>query len=203
MKLYTLPGVCSTACHIVLQWSGLPFQIKLMTLETMRAPEYLAMNPAGKVPVLTDDDFVLTQNIAIVHYVADHAPQAMLLGNGSPRQRALALRWLAFFISDLQPAFDPLFAPSVFLPDASLHDSLRQTACARLRKLFALVDAQLEGKEWLTGYRSAADAYLYLTACWTDRFRIDLTGFTHLAAFKQRMAADPGVRAAFAAEGLL
>ena len=203
MKLYTVPGACSTAAHIVLHWSGLPFQTKLMTLETLHAPAFLAMNPAGKVPVLTEDDFALTQNIAIVHYVADNAPQAMLLGNGSPRQRALALRWLAFVNTDLQPAFDALFAPFVFLPDSSLHESLKQAACVRLRKLFALADAQLEGKEWLAGFRSAADAYLYLMVCWTDRFRIDLTGLTHLSAFKQRMATDPGVRAAFAAEGLL
>jgi glutathione S-transferase len=202
MKLHTVPGACSTAGHIVLHWSGQPFEVNLLTPDALRTPDFLAMNPAGKVPVLVEDDFVLTQNVAIVNYVADHAPQAMLLGNGSLRQRAVALRWLAFVNADLQPAFEPLLAPSVFLSDVSLHDALKQAAHARLRKLFARADAQLEDKQWLAGFRSAADAYLYLMLRWAERFRIDLAGLTYLAAFQQRMAADPGVQAVFAAEGL-
>ncbi|WP_251278308.1 glutathione S-transferase family protein, partial [Enterobacter hormaechei] len=82
-------------------------------------PEFLKINPAGAVPALVDGDFVLLQNAAIMGYIADTYPQAGLGGDGSPRQRAEATRWLAFVNSDVHPAFSPLFAPGKFIADES------------------------------------------------------------------------------------
>ena len=92
MKLYTKPGACSTADHIALQWTGQPFEVKVMTAAEMKTPEYLAINPTGAVPAIVDGDFVLTQNAAIMGYIADSFPQAGLGGDGSARQRAEAAR---------------------------------------------------------------------------------------------------------------
>ena len=203
MKLYTKPGACSTADHIALQWTGQPFEFQVLTAPEMKAPAYLAINPAGSVPVLVDGDFVLTQNAAIMGYIADAFPQARLAGDGSARQRAEAMRWLAYVNSDLHPAFKPLFSPGVFIADESQHETLRQTARERLRKLYAAADAQLATHDWLAGFRSVADPYFYVTLRWAAGTGVDLSGYTHIAAFKQRMEADPGVQAALKAEGLL
>ena len=70
--------------------------------------EYLAVNPTGQVPALRDGDLILTQNAAILGYIADTWPEAKLMGDGSARQRAEANRWLAFVNSDLHPAFKPM-----------------------------------------------------------------------------------------------
>ena len=105
MKLYTKPGACSTADHIALQWTGGPFEVEILSREAMKAPEYLAINPTGTVPAIVDGDFVLTQNAAIMGYIADTFPAAGLGGDGSARQRAEAARWLSFVNSDLHPAF--------------------------------------------------------------------------------------------------
>ena len=88
MKLYSKPGACSTAVHIVLQWAGGPFEVEILDGAAMKAPAFLAINPAGAVPALVDGDFVLTQNAAIMGYIADTHPQAGLAGDGSPRPRA-------------------------------------------------------------------------------------------------------------------
>ncbi|WP_313271206.1 glutathione S-transferase N-terminal domain-containing protein, partial [Stenotrophomonas sp.] len=74
MKLYSKPGACSLADHIALIWSGLPFEVQIVDYATMKSPEYMKMNPAGAVPVLEDEGWVLTQNAAILHYICDKAP---------------------------------------------------------------------------------------------------------------------------------
>ena len=124
MKLYSKPGACSTADHIALQWAGIPFELEILTAQGSKSPEFLKLNPAGAVPVVVDGDFVLTQNAAIMGYIADSAPQAGLLGDGSARQRAEATRWLAFCNSDLHPSFLPLFAPGLFMEGAENYDTV-------------------------------------------------------------------------------
>ncbi len=202
MKLYTKPGACSTADDIALQWTGAPFELQVLTAAEMKSPEYLAINPTGAVPALVDGDFVLTQNAAIMGYIADTHPQAGLAGDGSPRQRAQANRWLAFVNSDLHPAFHPLFGPARFAAGAEAQAALREPALKRLRGLYETAEKQLEGRDWLAGFRSYADAYFYVTLRWAGALGVDLSGMPNIAAFKGRMEADAGVQAALKAEGL-
>lgn len=202
MKLYTKPGACSTADHIALQWTGGRFDVEVLDAKGLKSPAFLAINPAGAVPVLVDGDFVLTQNAAIMGYIADRFPAAGLVGDGSARQRAEATRWLAFLNSDLHPAFSPLFAPGKFLADEAGHGGLRDAARTRLHGLFGTADRALADREWLAGFRSVADPYLYVTLRWARALRVDLDGYDALAAFKARMEQDAGVRAALEAEGL-
>lgn len=202
MKLYSKPGACSTADHIALQWTGQPFEVEVMTPEALKSPAYLQVNPSGAVPAVVDGEFKLTQNAAIMGYIADSYPAAGLCGDGSPQQRAEATRWLAFTNSDLHQAFVPLFNPGAFHADASQHEAIKQAARKRVRGLFERADQQLEGKQWLAGFRSFADPYFYITLRWADAMAIDLGDLGNLAAFKQRMASDAGVQAALKAEGL-
>ena len=103
MKLYSKPGACSLVDHIVLYWSGLPFEVELVDLAQMKSPEFLALNPAGAVPLLCEGDWALTQNPAILHYIADQVPEKALDGGSDLRslyQRADAhlaggQQWLA------------------------------------------------------------------------------------------------------------
>jgi glutathione S-transferase len=202
MKLYTMPGACSTSCHITLQWSGAAFALQVLARDELKSDAYLAINPAGAVPTLVDGDFVLTQNAAIVGYIADLNPDAGLAGDGSARKRAEANRWLAFCNADVHPAFHPLFGPGRFIADESRFDELKDAARRRLRGLFERADAQLAGREWIAGFRSYADPYLYITLRWAMKTGVDLAGLAHLEAFVQRMEADSGVQAALRAEGL-
>lgn len=202
MKLYSSPGACSTADHIVLQWTGGDFDVEVVPRERRQSPEYLAINPAGAVPALRDGDYILTQNAAILGYIADTWPDAGLAGDGSARQRAEANRWLAFVNSDLHPAFKPIFGPARYSSEEAHHDAIKSQARKNVRALFERADAQLDGRQWLAGFRSYADPYLYITLRWAANTAIDLDGLDNLAAFKQRMEDDAGVQAALRAEGL-
>ncbi|MDL5367666.1 glutathione binding-like protein [Xanthomonas sp. NCPPB 2654] len=201
MKLYSKPGACSLADHIALRWAGLPFELQLLDAASMKAPAYLALNPAGAVPTLQVDDWALTQNSAILNYIADLAPAAQLAGDGSARGRAEVQRWLAFLNADLHPAFHPLFGSTRYLEDAAVIAHTQDHARERLRTLYACVDAHLATQAWLGGaQRSIADAYLFVTLRWARALKIEFG--THLQRFFERMMADPQVQAALHAEGL-
>ena len=202
MKLYTKPGACSLADHIVLRWSGLPFELEVMDAAGMKTPEYLRLNPAGSVPVLTVDDLVLTQNAAILGYIADIAPASGLGGDGSARGRAEIARWIAFINADVHPAFKPIFGSTAYLGDEKLIALSQDDARAKLRPLYERIDARLREHAWLAGERSGADAYLFVTLRWARKVGVDLSGLDALAAFFDRMSADPDVQAALKAEGL-
>lgn len=202
MKLYYSPGACSLADHIVLEWIGKPYEAVRVSGDDRKSPAFLAINPAGAVPVLEDDGWVLTQNSAILNYLAELNPDAGLLGDGSPRGRAEVTKWLAVVNSDIHPAFKPLFGAIAWIGDDALVARGKDVARASLRVLFARVDAQLAGRDWIAGTRSIADPYLYVVLRWAKAMGVDLSGLGNLERFFNAMQADAGVRRALAQEGL-
>ena len=202
MKLYYSPGACSLSDHIVLEWIGEPYETVRLSREDRQTPEYLAINPAGAVPALALDGWVLTQNTAILNYLADTHPEAGLVGDGSARSRAEVNRWLGIANSDIHPAFHPLFGASDYLEDPVVIDKTKQAAASKLRGLFARVDRQLEGRDWITGHRSIADAYLFVVTRWARAMDINLSGFENLARFFHKMLGDAGVQRALVQEGI-
>ena len=202
MKLYYSPGACSLSDHIVLEWIGQPYEAVRVSREERKSPAYLAINPAGAVPAFEQDGWVLTQNAAILNYLADSFPEARLTGDGTPRSRAEVNRWLAMANADIHPAFHPLFGAPSYLEDPALIERSRQAARTKLRTLFERVDKQLAGRDWIAGTRSIADPYLFVVTRWAMAMEVDLSGFDHLQRFFERMSADPGVQRALQQEGL-
>lgn len=203
MKLYYMPGACPLAAHIVLEWIGAPFEIVEVKRDKLKSPEYLKINPGGMVPALVDGDLILTENVAILHYLADLHPDKHLAGDGTPRGRAEVNRWLGLLNSDMHQAFKPLFSPGSFVSDKSQHAELAANASKKLRSLFELVNAPLSSRQWLSGTtRSIADPYLFVLVRWAKAKAIDLGGLDGLEAFFARMHADPGVQSAMRAEGI-
>jgi glutathione S-transferase len=203
MKLYYSPGACSLADHIVLEWIGQPYEAVKVSHEDRKKPEFLAINPAGAVPVLQHGDWVLTQNAAILNYLADLHPQSGLGGDGSAKSRAEANKWLAFANSDVHPTYHPIFGSTAYLEDAAAIDRTKDAARAKLRGLYERADAHLgDGREWFAGTRTIADPYLYVTYRWARATGVNLDGLDHLAAFAARMEADPAVQKVLKDEGL-
>lgn len=202
MKLYYSPGACSLADHIVLEWIGKPYEAVRVSREERKSPEFLELNPAGAVPVLQDGDWVLTQNSAILNFLADSFPDARLGGDGTPKSRAEVNRWLSFVNSDVHPAFKPLFGTTAYLEDEAAIDKTKDAARRSLRDLFERADAQLAGNDWIAGARSIADPYLYVVTRWAKGQGVDLAGLDHLARFSARMEADAAVQKVLAEEGL-
>jgi glutathione S-transferase len=200
MKLYYFPGACSLATHIVLEWLGTPYDTVKLDHASTKSPEYLALNPNGAVPLLIDGDFVLSQNAAILYYLAERYPSAHLLGDGTSRGRAEVLRWVSFLNSDVHPAFKPIFKPGHFHPDNALARAIADTARTHVREYLERINARLQGRDWLADQRSVADPYLFVMLRWSIKLKVDLTGLENLTRFFARMSADAGVRAAILEE---
>jgi glutathione S-transferase len=201
LKLYYLPGACPLASHIVLEWIGEPYEAEAVPRSELKQPAFLALNPVGSVPVLVDGDLVLTQSAAILEYLAEKYPQAGLMPEDLIR-RAETRRWLGFLNADLHRALGLIFGKARYSSDAACQDQLVASCTATALQLFAILDKQLEGREWVTGTRSIVDPYLYTVTSWAYRLAMDISAFKNLQAFYSRMEADPGVQAARKAEGL-
>jgi glutathione S-transferase len=195
-----MPGACSLADLIVLQWVGVFHEPVRMSLASIKSPDYLAINVGGTVPLLQHGDFSLTENVAILGYLADLHPEARLLGDGTPSARAEVMRWLGFLNSDVHNAFKPMFVPARFLPDAALAPALAEAARVRVRGYLERLDDRLSGRAWLTGERSIADPYLFVLCRWSVSKGVDMQRLDNLVRFSDRMVEDAGVRAALAAE---
>ena len=200
MTLYYFPGSCALADHIALEWIGAPYETVRMSLASIKTPDYLAINPGGTVPLLIDGTFALTENIAILTYLADLNPGERLLGDGTPRGRAEAMRWLGFLNSDVHGAFKPIFTPQRYQADPAAATAVADAARSRVSTYLERIDRQLEGRDWLTGERSAADPYLFVMLRWAIRLEIDTSGHANLLRFVERMQEDASVRAALFAE---
>lgn len=202
MKLYTLPGACSLAPHIALEWIGKPYEAEIVARDALKS-SYLRINPAGSVPALElDDGDVLTQNVAILEYLADSNPEAGLIGS-TLRERAETLRWLAHINSDVHKWFAPIFGPGQYADDEAGQALVQSKAKQILRGLYEALDTHLKGREWLANdRRSIADPYLFVTLRWARGKGVDLSGLDNLARFMDRLRADAGVQAAMKAEGL-
>lgn len=201
MKLYYMPGACPLASHIVLEWIGRPYETQAVERKALKEPEFLALNPVGSVPVLTDGGLVLTQSAAILEYLAEKHPEAGLMPEGI-EARAETRRWLGFVNADLHKAFGLVFGKGAYSTDATCQEQIAAGGIAKATQLFAIIDKQLAGRQWVTGTRSIVDPYLYTVTRWGHALKMDLSGFRNLQAFFDHMNADPGVKAALAAEGL-
>ncbi|MSP47794.1 MAG: glutathione S-transferase family protein [Alphaproteobacteria bacterium] len=202
LTLYFSPGACSLVPHITLEEAGATFEAKPIALKKgdQRTPEYLALNPKGKVPVLLIDGRPLTENVAIASYLAKTFPNAKLLPSGDPEAEAQALSLLAWCSSGVHPRIGAFFGPQRLcdLPDSAA--SVTRLAGEDTAKNFAMVDKLLAGKGWALGQWSIVDAYLYVFWRWAGFLKIDVGGYPNYAKHAARMAERPSVKRALARE---
>lgn len=202
MKLYYTPGACSLAAHIVLEWMGKPYELQKVSIHPPKSPELLQINPQGAVPVLEENGWVLTQNLAILNYLADSATDTTCSSDNSARHRADINRWLGFLNSDLHTAFKPLFGGTVYLADHAIIAQTKDNAQKNILRMLTTINQHLGQHEYLAGSLSMADAYLYVILRWVKSLGIDTSALSALQQFIQRMQANSGVQKALTMEGL-
>jgi len=143
LTFYFAPGSSSMAPHIALQEVGVPYEQRPMSFKSgeLRRPEYLALNPEGKVPTLVIDGRPLTEVAAILYYLARGYPAAGLLPKDDPEAEAQAISWMSFIASTLHPA--------------------RRRGIDYVKIVYGIADKRLGGNEWAIGRYSIADIHLF------------------------------------------
>jgi glutathione S-transferase len=202
MKLYYAPGACSLAPHIALREADRHFDLERVDLETHRTAagnDFMLVNPRGYVPALQLDgpgSDVLLENVAILQYIADLAPEKGLAPPNGTFARYHLQSWLGFIATEIHKQFGPLF-----VPDTPSMVAAKQRG--KISDRFIYLEDVLNDRAYLMGERfTVADAYLFTLLQWCDRFNMDLQIWPTLDEYEFRIAQRPAVRAALAAEGL-
>ncbi|QAY77806.1 glutathione binding-like protein [Sphingosinicella sp. BN140058] len=196
MDLYFSPLACSLGARIALYEAGAEagyYHVDAAT-KTTQGHDYREINPKGLVPAIrTVDGDVLSENAAVLQYIADCFPKARLAPAAGPERYRLQ-QWLSFVGSELHKA---VFAP---LLGRNSNDGARDYARSLAPERFDYLDAHLAGRDWLLGSFSVADAYLAAVLNWAPYVKIDLGRWPAVAAYRDRLAARPSVARAVAEE---
>ena len=200
MKLYYLPSACSQASNIALREAGLKFELVKVDRHSKKAADGLdfnTVNPKGYVPALTlDNGETLTENVAVLQYIADQNPAARLAPAAGTMERYRLMEWLAFINSEIHKNFSPMFNKDA--PEAT-----REFALGMLTKRLEYVQRALGSKTFLLGEQfTVADCYLYTVLSWTPYVKLDLGKWPELKRYVDRIHARPHVLEALKAEGL-
>ena len=176
LTLYLAPGSSSMAVHIALHEIGTPFEARPMSFLNgdLRSPEFLKLNPEGRVPTLLIDGRPLTEVAAILFYLARRFPAANLLPHDDPEREAQAMSWMSFIASTLHPA--------------------RQRGLDHARQVYDIADRRL-GDGWALESYSIADIHLFrLYWRFFNSLHPAAGEFPNLDAHYARMMARPAVR---------
>ncbi len=197
MELYFSPLACSLASRIVLYEAGADAQfteVDPKTKRTMDGADYREIYPLGMVPLIRfDDGSTLTENAAILQYIAARYPEAQL-GARDDLERARLQQWLCFIGTELHKAlFMPLF-------DLALGEDAKQHALEKGKSRLAYLNDYLTGREFLLDRFTVADAYLYTVLNWSNATPVDLTPWPAVQSYRARLQARPAIARAFKEE---
>jgi glutathione S-transferase len=176
LKLYFVPGASSMAVHIALLEIGVPFEARPLSFarHEQRSPEFLALNPEGKVPTLVIDGRPLTEVAAILFYLARRFPDAALLPRDDIETEARAVSWMSFIASTLHPA--------------------RRRGLEYANAVYGIADRRL-GPGWALRRYSIVDIHLF-RLFWRlfNSLHPEPSALPHLTAHYSRMLARPAVQ---------
>ncbi|MFC0634244.1 glutathione S-transferase family protein [Brevundimonas balnearis] len=200
LKLYYSPGACALASHIALEEAGAAYDSQAIDLRKgeLKTPEYLAINPAGVTPALQTDRGVVTQNAAILAYVAELYPQANLAPT-DPFERARFNAFNGFLASSLHPAIGRLLFSRPPL-EGQARDDARDLV---LSKLQLVEDTMLQGPFVFGEGFTGADGYLSVFSRWSRQAQLlDPERFPKLNAHLDVIQSRDAVRRVLQAEGI-
>jgi glutathione S-transferase len=194
MKLYSVPpSPNSKRARVCAAELGIP--VELATLDfakgEQRSPDYLALNPMGKVPTISDGSFVLWESMAILHYFAAQRPGA--LWPAELRAQSDALRWLFFCSCHIDAHFNTLVGERLFKAqrNQSPDPSLVAHAVESLGRYLAIVEQQLIGREYIAGAFGIVDIAMGCTLAAAPAVQLDLAPYGNVRAWLARLQSRP------------
>jgi glutathione S-transferase len=204
IKLYYSPGACSLASHLAIEDVGLPYEaVRINTSQgEQRKPDYLAINPRGRVPTVIVDGNVLTENVGILTYFGGGYPKANIWPKDTWHQ-AKAVSTMAWLSNTVHPTFAQMFRPERYVDDDPSRESLKGKARNTYWDHLKEIDGLLAGRKWAvgTGY-SVVDGYLLVFYRWGNRNQFPVKTLANYAALMNRVLARPTVKKVMADEGI-
>ncbi|NZA27154.1 glutathione S-transferase family protein [Luteimonas sp. SJ-92] len=192
MKLYGFGPTRSLRAMWALRELGIDFEFVSVDLLAGEAetPEFLRLNPAGKLPVLVDGDLVLTESAAIVLYLAEKHPESGLLPSDLGT-RAQIYKWVMFAMTELEQPLWRIARHTFLYPEARRLPADVDLAREEFRQMAAILDRHMQGRTCIVGETfSAADCVIAYLMDWAGEEDL-LDGLPQLRAYMERMYARP------------
>ena len=194
LALYHSPGACSRVPLILLAKAQADYELRIVRTAAgeNRAPAFQQINPKGKVPVIVRNGEALTENVAIISYLAQQFPQARLLPNPLDGWGyGQALSWLAWGATTLQPLVGRIRSPQRIAEGGQAQASVKAMGLAELQRSLLLADQRLAGRQWLAADEwMAPDVYLFWVVTRGTENGIDLAKLPNVAAHFARLQQD-------------
>lgn len=203
MKLFISRGSVARASHIALAESGAPYETVRIDARVgdQLKPEYLAINPKGRVPALVTERGVLTETVAILAFVAQAFPQARLAPLDDPHAFAQAQSFNAYLATTVHVAHAHGRRAARWADDEQAHVAMRAKVTSNMADCFALIEAKLLHGPWVMGDTySVCDGYLYTISGWLADDGVDVARFPKVRDHMARMEQRPGLSKVFAEE---
>lgn len=190
ITVYGQPFGTSFRPHWMLNEVGLEYETQSVNLRE-RTPEFMALNPAGQIPVMQYDDFVLTESVAIVWYLAEkHAPQ--LFGPQSQESHAQLVRWIMFTMLNLNPHMTTLASKTWNMPATPEAEA---KAVEALNRFLPVFEGWMQGKDYVLGTEfSIADVICRATFNYAEAAQFDLSAYPAITAWAARCAERPAYK---------
>ncbi|ASI69544.1 MAG: glutathione S-transferase family protein [Diaphorobacter nitroreducens] len=201
LTLYFTPGTCAQAVRIALEEAQAPYTLVRVDFasQQQRSPEYLAVNPKGRVPALVTEHGTLTETPALLAYVAQRFADARL-APADPFGFARLQEFHSYLASTVHIAHAHRPRASRWADEPEAQAAMQRKVPANMTECFTLIERHYLGDgPWVLGEQySVADGYLFTVAGWLKSDGVDIAQFPKVHAHSQRMAQRPAVQRALA-----
>ncbi|HKX07238.1 MAG TPA: glutathione S-transferase family protein [Stellaceae bacterium] len=204
-KLYYYPGNANLVPHVLLEEIGAKFELVLLDRDKQqhRSPEYLKLNPHGRIPTLVDGDLVLYETAAICLHLCDRHPEARLAPELGSAERAHFYKWLIYLTNTVQAGMITYYYPERWASSEAGAKDVKARVEQQLNGMFDTIEQALgEGPYLLGKHYTAADPYLLMLGRWSRGFGRPARTLPKVGKLMETVMARPTVQCAYKNEGL-
>jgi glutathione S-transferase len=203
LKLYYAPNSCALASHIALETAGAKYEAVRLDFKAnqQRSPEYLKVNPKGRVPALVTDRGTLTETPAILFFIAQSNPQAGIAPLDDPFALGEVQAFNSYLCSSVHVAHAHLRRGYRWADEESSFADMRRKVPQTVGECFQVIEREYFRGPWVMGSRyGICDMYLFTLAQWLEGDGVDINKTPKIADHRRRVGELPAVRKAVAAE---
>lgn len=197
LKLYYGVGTCALASHIALEESGADYEALRVDMKAnqQNSPEYLAINPKGRVPALVTDQGTLTENPAILAYIAQSFPKANLAPLNDPFAFAQVQSFNSYLCSTVHVFHSHKTRGKRWVTEESSLEDMKRKVPENMRAGMEMIENKMLRGPWVMGDTyTICDPYLFTMSSWAKNDGADLSGLPKVTAHRERMKERPTVQ---------
>jgi len=195
--LYYSPGSCALASHLALEEAGADYETVRIDFgaEEQRKPDYLAVNPKGRVPALVTDRGILTETPAILLYIAQTNPDAELAPLDDPFDLARLQSFNNYICATVHVAHAHRGRGHRWADDPAAIEAMQRKVPESVGACFALIESDMFEGPWVMGETyTMCDPYFYTVSRWLEGDKVDMAKLPMTAAHMKAMEARPSVK---------